>query len=281
MNYTIDQLIQEATRLPPIPQAAQKALAFIRDPESNAADLASVLGKDQVLAAHVLRWANSALYGMENRIATIQQAIVVLGINTIQELILAHSMADRLSKPMPGYELGRGDLWHHAVGTAIGAKLISKERGLKIDEETYFAGLLCDMGKQVFEKLLRDTDTSQPEWGHRPFQEMEYATFGIDHALLGAEMARRWQLPENLVNAIAHHHNPEAAAPSHQILVSTVHVADAAMMMLGVGIGIDGLQYTLDAEALKRLRMNEQDLILLVEQISDQLTHAKELIYFG
>jgi len=281
MNYSIDQLIQEAAKLPPIPQAAQKALAFIRDPESNAADLASVLGKDQVLAAHVLRWANSALYGMENRIATIQQAIVVLGINAIQELILAHSMADRLSRPMPGYELNRGDLWHHAVGTAIGAKLISKERGLKIDEEAYFAGLLCDMGKQVFEKLLRDTDMSQPEWGNLPFQEMEYTTFGIDHALLGAEMARRWQLPDNLVNAIAHHHNPETAAPSHRILVSTVHIADAAMMMLGVGIGIDGLQYTLDTEALKRLQMNEQDLILLVEQISDQLAHAKELIYFG
>lgn len=280
MNYSVDELILEATRLPPIPQAAQKALAFIRDPASNAADLAAVLSKDQVLSAHVLRWANSALYGMENRIATVQQAIVVLGLTTVQELILAHSMADRLNKAMPGYELNRGDLWHHAVGTAIGAKLISKERSLKIDEEAYFAGLLCDMGKLVFEKLLRDTDTSQPEWSNHPFQEMELATFGIDHAMLGAEMARRWQLPEHIVTAIAHHHNPEAA-PNNQILVSAVHVADSAMMMLGVGIGIDGLQYTLDLDALKRLRMNEQDLILLVEQVSDQLAHAKELIYFG
>jgi len=53
------------------------------------------------------------------------------------------------------------------------------------------------------------------------------------------------------------------------------------MMMLGVGIGIDGLQYTLDPAALKRLHMSEEDLIHLVEQISDQLAHAKELIYFG
>jgi putative nucleotidyltransferase with HDIG domain len=280
MNFTVDQLIQEAAKLPPIPQAAQKALAFIRDPESNAADLADVLAKDQVLAAHVLRWANSALYGMENRIATVQQAIVVLGINTLQELILAHSLSDRLNKPMPGYELNSGDLWHHAVGTAIGAKLISKERKLHIDEEAYFAGLLCDIGKLVFEKLLRNTDTSQPEWSQHSFQEMEHATFGINHALLGAEMALRWQLPENLVTAIAHHHNPEAA-PRHKILVSAVHVADAIMMMLGVGIGIDGLQYNLDAEALKRLNLDENDLSRLVEQVSDQLTHAKELIYFA
>jgi len=281
MNYSVDQLIQEAAKLPPIPQAVQKALAFIRDPRSNAADLAAVLGNDQVLSAHVLRWANSALYGMENRIATVQQAIVVLGLNTIQELILAHSISDRLNKPMPGYELNQGDLWHHAVGTAIGAKIISKQHGLKIDEEAYFAGLLCDIGKLVFEKLLRGADTSQPEWGQHPFQEMERMTYGIDHALLGAEMARRWQLPENLLAAIAYHHSPEEAAPKHRVLVSTVHVADAAMMMLGVGIGIDGLQYMLDPDALKRLHMNEEDLIHLVEQISDQLAHAKELIYFG
>lgn len=281
MSYSLDELIQEATRLPPIPQAAQKALAFIRDPGSSAIDLATVLGNDQVLSAHILRWANSALYGMENRIATIQQAIVVLGMNTVQELILAHSMSDRLNKAMPGYELNRGDLWHHAVGTAIGAKLISKERSLKIDEEAYFAGLLCDIGKLVFEKLLRTTDTTQPEWSQHSFQEMELATFGMDHAMLGAEMARRWQLPDHLVSTIAHHHNPEAAPPAHQLLVSAVHVADSAMMMMGVGIGIDGLQYQLDVTALQRLRMDERDLSLLLEKISDQLTHAKELIYFG
>jgi putative nucleotidyltransferase with HDIG domain len=280
MKYSIDQLIHEASKLPPIPQAAQKALALVRNPESNAADLAAVLGKDQVLAAQVLRWANSAMYGMENRIATVHQAIVVLGINAIQELILTYSMEDHLNRPMPGYELRRGDLWHHAVGTAIGAKLISKEQHLHIDEEAYFAGLLCDIGKLVFEKLLRDVDTSQPEWSQNSFQDMERATFGIDHAMLGAEMAHRWQLPDNLVTAIAHHHNPEMA-PSYKILVSTIHVADAAMMMLGVGIGIDGLHYRLDVEALKRLHMNEQDMILLVEQMSDQLTNAKELIYFG
>ncbi|MEI6289660.1 MAG: HDOD domain-containing protein [Chloroflexota bacterium] len=280
MNYTVDQLIQEAVKLPPIPQAAQRALEFIRDPESNASDLAAVLSKDQVLSANVLRWANSALYGMESRISTVQQAIVVLGLTTIQELILAHSISDSMSRPVPGYELSHGDLWHHAVGTAIGAKLISQERRLHIDEEAYFAGLLCDIGKLVFEKVLRTADMTQPDWNSYSFQVMERATFGIDHAMLGAELARRWQLPANLVTAIGHHHNPETA-PDHKVLVSTVHIADSAMMMLGIGIGIDGLHYSLDEEALKRLHMNEQDLYKLIEKIADQLSHAKELIYFG
>ena len=110
MNYSISQLLQEARDLPPIPQAVQRALTLIYDPESNAAELASILSTDQALAAKVLRWANSAYYGIENRIVTIQQAIVVLGMNILQELVLTYSMSDHLNRPLPGYALLRGEL---------------------------------------------------------------------------------------------------------------------------------------------------------------------------
>ncbi len=277
MKISVDQLIQEASKLPPIPKAAQKALALIRSPKANAADLAGVLATDQVLSAQVLRWANSAYYGMENRIVTVQQAIVVLGMNTIHELIMTYSVSEQLNRAAPGYELQRGELWHHALGTAIGAKLISKQLRLKFDEEAYFAGLLCDIGKLVFEKLLRDADLHQTEWDQHSFLEMERGIFGLDHAMLGAEMARRWQLPENLVETIAHHHDPHNAG-SHQLLASTIHVADVSMMILGIGIGVDGLRYPLEQKAMQRLGLNGDDLIRLVEQITTQLDQAKELI---
>lgn len=280
MSYLLEQLIKEASKLPPFPRAAQKALALTRNPEANAAGLAQIIGTDQVLAAQVLRWANSAYYGMENRIATVQQAIVVLGMNEIQELIMTYVLSDQLNRPLPGYDLQRGELWHHALGTAISAKLISKQHHLHIDEEAYFAGLLCDIGKLVFEKLLRETDTSQLKWEQHSFLEMERANFGLDHAMLGAEIARHWQLPENLVAAIAYHHEPQAAQ-SHPLLVATIHVADATMMILGIGVGLDGLRYPLNKEALNRLGMTAEDLIQLVEQVSEQLAKAKELISVG
>lgn len=280
MAYSLDQLITEAGKLPPIPQTAQKALALTRDPDVSASVLARVIETDQVLAAHVLRWANSAYYGMESKIVTVQQAIVVLGINSINELIMTHSISDQLNKAMPGYELRRGDLWHHALGTAIGAKLISKEHHLKFDEEAYFAGLLCDIGKLIFEKLLRETNIHEYQWKHRSFLELERAAFGMDHARLGSEIARLWQLPENLVNAIAYHHEPRLAE-EHALLASTIHIADISMMILGIGVGIDGLSYPLDEEALKRLNMTGDDLIHLVEKILEELTKAKELINLG
>jgi putative nucleotidyltransferase with HDIG domain len=280
MIYTTEQLIDEASNLPPFPQAAQKALALIRNPEVNPASLAQVIGADQVLTAHMLRWANSAYYGLEKRVVTVQQAIVILGLDVIQELIMTHSVSVHLNSAVPGYDLQPGELWQHALGTAIGAKLISKQQHLHIDEEAYFAGLLCDIGKLVFEKLLRKINVNQSELEQHSFLELERANFGIDHAILGAEIARRWQLPEDLVDAIAFHHEPQAAR-SHQTLVATIHVADVSMMMLGVGIGIDGLRYPLEAGALKRLEMTEKDLFYLVERVTEQLTQIKDLIYPG
>ena len=267
-------------KLPPIPQAAQRALALIRTPESNASTLARIIEVDQVLTTQLLRWANSAYYGMESRIASVQQAIVVLGLDVIQELIMTYSFSDRLYKPLPGYDLQRGELWQHALGTAIGAKLISKQLHLKIDEDAYFAGLLCDVGKLVFEKLLREPGLNRSTWGQHSFLELERSNFGLDHAMLGAEIARQWQLPENLATAIAHHHEPQAAE-DHQLLVATVHVADVSMMILGIGIGIDGLCYPLEETALKRLGMTWEDLFHLIEQVAEQLAKAKEMISLG
>ena len=276
-SYSIEQFIQEASMLPPIPQTAQKALAIIRDPETNALDLANILAADQVLAARVLRWANSAYYGMENRIVTVRQAIVILGMNVIQELVMASSVSDQMNQPLPGYGLKRGELWHHALGTAVGAQLISKQCHLQIDQEAYYAGLLCDIGKLIFEKHLRENQWNKSEWNRRSFLELERACFGIDHAFLGAELAHHWQLPEELVTAIAFHHEPQVA-PKHLDLVAAVHVADISMKVLGIGIGIDGLSYPLEQDALHALNMTWDDVISLSEQVKENLARAKEII---
>jgi HD-like signal output (HDOD) protein len=277
VSYPIEQFIQEASMLPPIPQTAQRALTIIRDPNRNAADLAGILASDQVLAARVLRWANSAYYGMENRIVTVQQAIMVLGMNVIQELVMASSVSDHMNQALPGYGLKRGELWHHALGTAVGAQLISQQHHLNIDHEAYYAGLLCDIGKLIFEKHLREIELDKPEWNQWSFLEMERACFGFDHAALGSELAHHWQLPDELVTAIAYHHEPQCA-PKHKKLVAAIHLADVSMKVLRIGIGVDGLRYPLEQEALAMLNMSWDDLFKLSEQVGEHLARAKELI---
>jgi putative nucleotidyltransferase with HDIG domain len=279
MVITVEQLIKRAGDLPPIPQTAQKALLLIRNPDTNVSEIASIMAVDQVLTSLVLRWANSAYYGIGNQISTVQQAVMVLGLNTVQSLILASTVASYLDRPLPGYDLERGEMWKHAVGVATGARTLASRFGRQISEEAYHAGLICDIGKLAFEFLLRDVHVDRPEWEDLTFLELEHARFGIDHATLGAEMARRWNLPENLVAAIAFHHNPSQAG-EHGRIAAAVHVADAAMMVLGYGIGKDGLQYKLDPVAMKILGLNENGLPELIERMTAQIQEIESFIGF-
>lgn len=272
----VKDLLDRVSELPPMPQIAQKALGLIRNPKSNMADLAGILAKDQAMTSLVLRWANSAYYGLKYPVSTVQQAVTYLGQRTLHSLILAASVAALLDRPAPGYNLDRGELWKHSLGVACGARLIAAKFGNQIAEEAYHAGLLCDIGKLAFEILLRNVDTSTPDWQGVSFSELETSHFGISHATLGAEMTRRWRLPGQLIDAITYHHEPSQATDG-AILAAAVHIADAAMMMLGIGIGRDGLQYNLDAAACERVGWDETGLVDLLERVVPFIEEADSM----
>jgi putative nucleotidyltransferase with HDIG domain len=277
LNLTVNDLLSRISELPPMPQVAQKALELIRNPNSSMTDLASVLAMDQALAGLVLRWANSAYYGLKYPVSTVQQAVTYLGQRTLNSLILAASVAALLDRPAPGYDLDRGQLWRHSLGVASGARLIAASYGSQVAEEAYHAGLLCDIGKLAFEILLRNVDTSGPDWQEKSFADLEKEHFGINHAVLGAEIARRWNLPKNLIDAITYHHAPSQANDG-LVLASAVHIADAAMMMLGVGVGKDGLQYSLDPAAVQRMGWNDSKFNDLLVRVVPFLEEADTFI---
>jgi len=276
-QWTIDSIIAKIGELPPMPQVAQRALELIRDPDSNMADIARVLSMDEAMTGLVLRWSNSAYYGLKYPVSTVQQAITYLGQRTLHSLILAASVASLLERPAPGYGLERGELWRHAIGVAAGARVIASKLGHQLSEEAYHAGLLCDIGKLGFELLLRNVNTNAPEWQDYSFNELEQAYFGFDHAVIGSELAKRWRLPPRLVDAIANHHHPSQATDG-VLLASAVHLADAVVMSFGIGIGKDGLQYTIDPTAISRMGWNENQIQELAERIIPFVDEADEFI---
>lgn len=277
MNINIDDLVRHVGNLPPLPQAAQKALALIRDPGASMSSISKVLEKDQVLTSLILRMANSAYYGIIYPVGTVQQATVILGQSTIQSLILAASVAPFLERPVPGYGLERGELWRHAIGTAAGARIVAEPFGRQIAEEAYHAGLLCDIGKLAFEYLLRKENLKSTDWKSLSFEDLENKYFGINHAALGAEIARRWRLADPLIAAINFHHNPNLAG-DHDLLASAVHVADCAMMMMGLGIGIDGLQYSLNEYAFNKVGWNVEKMERLFNNINQYVIESEAFI---
>ncbi len=280
-SLTVEEALNRIGELPPLPAAAYKALELIRNPRSDANDLAKVLSMDQALAGLVLRWANSAFFGLRYPVTTVHQAIVYLGNGTVQNLVIAASVASLFNRPVPGYGLERGSLWKHAVGMAAAARLAGAKMGKAAAEEAYNAALLADIGKLAYELLLRDAELSRPEWQTLPFEQLETLCYGLNHADLGAEMARRWNLPERLVAAIQYHHSPNTVPDGEaevRNLVAAVYTADAAVGMLGIGLGKDGLQYQLEPGVLERIGLDEKGFESLLLQIMPLVQEAEQFL---
>ena len=100
-----------------------------------------------------------------------------------------------------------------------------------------------------------------------PFHEVETELLGFDHAELGAQVAAAWSFPPELEEAIRYHHSPHDATLK-PALAHCVHLADAACMMLGVGLGVDGMMYAIDPESMAILGVDGTRLQRLMEDVA-------------
>lgn len=275
----MNEIIKQSEVLTPMPAVAKRALWIMNDPAFNMKELGEILATDQAIASTLLRWANSPYFGLVSPVATVPQAVAYLGENTVRNLVLTGALATYMDRPIPGYFLDRGELWKHSVGVAIAARMITEKFGKQLSEQAYTAGLLCDIGKLAFENMLRGIRIGA-EWNGKSFEEIEEYYFGINHADLGAELIHRWGLPAALQEAIAFHHHP-SAANTDTILPSAVHLGDSLIMMLGIGIGRDGLQYSVDPIVLERLRIGNTEMQSLLERLIPKMSEANNLIGEG
>jgi putative nucleotidyltransferase with HDIG domain len=242
--------------------------------------MARALGSDPALAAQVLRLANSAFYGMPRRVGSVPQAVLILGTQAVRNLALVASTFPWLNRPIPGYALGPGQLWAHALGTAVGSALAAERSRRANPDLAFTAGLLHDLGKiamsvwleRKLPALLRIAEIEG-----KPFDAVERRVLGYDHTQVGAHLGERWNLPSELVDAMRWHHRPDEA-PVPSPLVDCVHVADYLSMAMGLGIGGDGLRYELSENALIRLSIGFEDLTVLAEEFVDRYErHATAL----
>lgn len=222
-------LLERIMDLPALPRAALEAMQVLRDEDSPHELCVELIGRDPALAARTLKIANSVFYGMPGRVWSLRDAVILLGRRPIASLVTA-LVVDRQFPAAPCNGFDFTGFWRHATASAIAARAIA--RAVNHDDELAFtAGLLCDIGMLAmasqmpgqFEPVLATARAQD-----RAVHEVEADLLGVDHAAVGAAIARRWQLGEALSEAIAGHHGSTlAAAGRSSLLVHITHAADA------------------------------------------------------
>ncbi|HEU5309959.1 MAG TPA: HDOD domain-containing protein [Candidatus Eisenbacteria bacterium] len=219
------QVTEGMVALPTLPLVASRLLEAVKPPQASATEIGRILSLDPALTARTLRLANSEFYGFPRKVGSVDLAVVVLGSNTIRDLVLSASVFQTLGEQDAEME----GLWSHSLACAVAARTLAERNGYRLSSEAYAAGLLHDIGTVV----LRQTDPGRfhaviamvRDQGE-DVEEAERGLFGSCHAEVGAWLAERWGLPADLVEAIACHHRPENATRNPE-LAFLVHVANS------------------------------------------------------
>jgi putative nucleotidyltransferase with HDIG domain len=262
MNRILGSEIRvEDLSLPTIPTSAARVLRLIRDPDSDAAQIEQAVRYDPAFTGNILRLANSAYFGFSGEIGSVRQAVVHLGWKMMFHIVVATSIRSVMAKKVPGYELAPGELWRHSIAVSVASEGLAKHLKIPTPEEAFTAALLHDLGKLVTGAYV-DEDLEKVEdavAGGLSFEEAERVVLGFDHSEIGGRVLEHWAFPPELVHAVRWHHDPDRA-PERGVMLDIVHVADMLCLMLGIGIGREGLGYRPATGATDRLGLRVADL---------------------
>lgn len=269
-RLTAQEVASAVAELPPMPSSIGEVISACDDHDMTVGELSQVILRDQNLTANILKLANSAFYGHARRVTTATEAVVLLGFSAVKSLAISSHTSRLLAGALPGYGLRQGELWRHSIAVAFTARRLAIEVQLSPVEEAFVAGLLHDIGKTLLSSHMEhafDEVTRIAQERRIPFHEVEHELLGFDHAELGAQVAHAWSFPAELEEAIRHHHSPDEAT-LRPALAHCVHLADAACMMLGVGLGTDGMMYAIDPGSLAALGISPERLVSLMEDVA-------------
>ncbi len=237
---TLRRIIEERMKdLPALPVVVAKILQTAASPEASARDLEAVITLDTGLAAKMLRLANSSFYGQSRRISTLADAVVLLGFNAVRNLALSVSLVSSLAPGGAARVFDWRAYWEHCTGVAACARLLARRQRLPgaAQDEALVAGLLHDIGRLFLGRycpdLLAEVVLAAQAF-RMSMEEAEWRLMGTSHALLGQEIASRWNFPPALAGAIGAHHQPEAWH-GDPTLTYLVHAANVLTQQAGIG----------------------------------------------
>lgn len=244
MDYKrLDIQLSRASTLPILPHVTLQLLKIADSPNVSAKDYERVIMQDPAMVAKLLRTANAPFFGGGGRIASLQRAILMLGVDTVRSICIIVSLQAGDSARKPAKHFNLAEFWQHSIAVACISKVISIIKKYPKPEEAFLAGLLHDIGKLGIALFLPEESAQIIQFrNHAAFSdyEIEQGNFQITHEEVGYEIATRWQLPSIFWGAIAHHHSPLESDAKSDDLAHYVHIANALAYDCGLGFGRQG-----------------------------------------
>jgi len=224
-------LVQRVQNLPPVSEAALKLISLLDKSSVDNSDIVQVLKYDNVLTAKLLRECNSAALGLEEKVSSVNQAVLMLGHEQMLHIVMTLAFGSIMAGSSLTYTMEMSELWQHSLVSAVAAEILLKETPeLEASVNVAFtASLLHDIGKLVLAQTVSADEIAEIrdriERKQISSSQAEKEVIGADHGEVGAALLQSWRLPESIVEAVANHHHPTMQT---ELRLSTLaHVANA------------------------------------------------------
>lgn len=255
-----EEILSKIGEVVAIPSCASKAKALLDNPDADLEELARIIEHDPGLTANLLKVVNASFFGSNRPMLSAREAIERLGTLQVLQFVISTGVAPSFVQKIEGYDLAPNMHLQHSVTVALASRELGTVLGLKAPDHVFTAGLLSEVGKILLGAYLkvnvRDILELALEKGLN-FDRAEDEILGINHAEVGALLLEKWNLPPELVNVVRYHLRPDEA-PEQDVALDLVHIGTALAKMIGVGLGVDGLNYAPSQAVVKRLGLTPE-----------------------
>ena len=232
-----------------------------------------------MISGSVLNLCNYAIMRLKTVVDSIDRALILVGEKRLLKLVVTASVKSLFPQSSQGYSLCKGGIFQHAIGTALIAQELAVFAKKAAPDIAYTAGLLHDIGKIPLDQVMAANTPffyryTQEKGGE--LCEAEKLKFGIDHTDAGRQLGDTWTLPQNLINVIAHHHNPEAATEDEE-LVTIVYLADLLMSKFQAHHELEQIDTEKLIHRLNRLGLNPDHLPILIDLIPKNIFQSASM----
>lgn len=270
--------------IPSLPEVVSRIMEIIGEPNTPASEIAKLISYDPGLTSKVLRMVNSAAYGFQRQISSIQHGIMILGFNTVRGLVLSASIFKMFEGQASANSLGHQQFWEHSMGTAVAARLLAQTYRIQDADDIFSGAMLHDIGKVVldvyfgpnYHPVLQKARQKDMPFHGEPFFALEQSMLGITHTGIGSCLATKWKLPVTITEVIEHHHRPQEAQ-NCQALVYVVALANEMAVLQYEKKGkYDRAHFS--PEILDYFSLSDGELVALLEQLQSEMGSAQDLL---
>lgn len=275
---TIETLLLYDSELSSLPEIFIRVSELLDDENSSSIQIAQVVETDPSLTSRILKMVNSAYYGFPKNVASISQAISILGRDRIRQILLGAVLGGVFGN-MKNKVFLMEDYWHQSVKTAILSRLICKQSDISDETESLFtAGLLHEIGRLILAQKMPELSMEVQqaiETEGEDIYQAEQRIFGYTHCEVGAAFITHWGLPDILAEISRYYHTPEKA----QQFIEEVKIINLAKSLSFLISPIQQIEVEFvleDVAGWKEIGLSEQELTEICIEADDQVYQVME-----